>query len=101
MTFKVRLQEKWANAHPGDALLVLQHLAGGLGLCPVLGCLLHRLQPFQLLINSLFPTQYKPKWMKALGQHPSGNTGLSLLIETGDSACGCFSSGHKSTIKLR
>ena len=42
-------------ADPGGAFLVLQQAAGSLGVSSVLGGLLHRLQPLQLLINALLP----------------------------------------------
>jgi len=50
------LMQKWGgNTDPGNTLLMLQEAARGLSLSPVLRCLLHRLQPLQLLINSLLP----------------------------------------------
>ena len=48
------------DSHPGNALLVLQHLAGGLCLGPVLGRLLHCLQPLQLLVYALLPALIPP-----------------------------------------
>ena len=47
----------WWAPHPGNTLLVLQHAAGGLGLGPVLGRLLDRLQSLQLLVYTLLPAK--------------------------------------------
>ncbi len=50
------LMQKWGgggNTDPGNTLLMLQEATRGLSLSPVLCCLLHRLQPLQLLINAL------------------------------------------------
>ena len=63
---------QYGGDHPGDALLVVQHLAGGVCLGAVLSRLLHCLQPLQLLVYALLPTHI----LLDLGNSVQGERGV-------------------------